>query len=80
MHTITLKKWGNSVGLLLPASVAREIQFASGTKVELDVSDRTLVVRKAAGQSRIEDLCAGITPENLHSETDWGSPQGNEIW
>jgi len=80
VHTITLKKWGNSIGLLLPASVAREIQFASGTKVEIAISDRTLVVRKAAGQSKLEELCAEITSENLHSETEWGSPQGNEAW
>jgi hypothetical protein len=45
-----------------------------------DVADGALVIRKAAGQPQLEDLCAGITAENLHSEADWGSPRGKEIW
>lgn len=80
MHTVTLKKWGNSIGLVLPASLAKEIQLVSGTKVEIDVADESFVVRKAPGQSRIEELCSEITLENLHGETVWGLPQGDEAW
>ena len=78
--TITLKKWGNSIGLLLPAALAKAAHLSSGNRVEIDVSDETLILRKAPGQSRIEELCSTITPENLHSNTEWGSPQGNEAW
>ena len=78
--TVTLKKWGNSIGLVLPAQLAKAVHLFSGTQVEIDVSEESLVVRKAAGQSRIEELCAAITPESLHAETEWGSPQGSEVW
>lgn len=78
--TVTLKKWGNSIGLVLPAALAKEARLSSGTKVEIDLADESLVVRKAANQSRIEALCAEITPENLHSESDWGTPLGKEVW
>ena len=78
--TITLKKWGNSIGLLLPAAMAKAAHLSSGNRVEIDVSDETLIVRKAPGQSRIEELCSAITPANLHTETEWGSPRGNEAW
>jgi len=78
--TITLKKWGNSLGLLLPATIAKAAHLTSGTKVEIDITDQSLVVRKAPGQSRLEELCEAITPGNLHGETDWGNPQGNETW
>lgn len=78
--TVTLKKWGNSIGLVLPAALAKEARVFSGTKVEIALGDEALVVRKAAGQSHIEELCAGITPENLHPESDWGAPQGGEAW
>jgi antitoxin component of MazEF toxin-antitoxin module len=78
--TVTLKKWGNSLGLLLPASVAKAAHLASGMKVEIDLAEHGLVVRKAPGQSRLEALCQEITPERLHAETDWGNPQGNEVW
>jgi hypothetical protein len=48
--TATLKKWGNSIGLVLPAGIAKATQLASGTRVEIDVSDGALVIRKAPGQ------------------------------
>ena len=78
--TVTLKKWGNSLGLLLPAPVVKAIHLGAGTKVEIDVSETSIVIRKASGQSRIEEMCAAITDDNMHSETNWGSPQGNETW
>lgn len=28
----------------------------------------------------LEELCAGITPENIQREIDWGPPVGKEIW
>jgi antitoxin MazE len=78
--TATLKKWGNSIGLVLPAGIAKATCLASGTRVEIDITDGALVIRKAAGQPALEDLCSGITAENLHTEVDWGSPQGKEVW
>lgn len=78
--TATLKNWGNSIGLVLPAPIAKAVHLVSGTKVEIDVTGDSVVIRKAPGQARIEEMCAAITPENLHSETEWGGPQGNEAW
>lgn len=77
---VTLKKWGNSIGLVLPAHLAKAVHLASGSQVEIEVSEQSLIVRKVAGQSHLEQLCAAITPENLHTETGWGDPQGNEAW
>ncbi len=28
----------------------------------------------------LEELVAGVTPENSHEATDWGSPVGEELW
>lgn len=76
----TLKKWGNSIGLVLPAGILKATHLTSGSKVEIDIADGALVIRKAAAQPRLEELCAGITEENRHAETDWGGPQGKEAW
>lgn len=80
VHTVTLKKWGNSIGLLLPAAIAKSVHLTSGVKVEIHVADETLVIRKTQGQSRLDAMCAAITPTHLHDETDWGEPQGSEVW
>ena len=68
------------MGLLLPATVAKAMQIATGSQMVIEVLEDSIVVRKASGQSKIEELCAAITDENLHSESTWGDPQGNEAW
>ena len=38
---------------------------------------------KAAPQKKeynLADMLAQVTPENLHPEEDWGTPQGREKW
>ncbi len=35
---------------------------------------------RAARKYTLNDLLAGITPENRHGEMDWGSPAGGEEW
>ena len=73
-------KWGNSLALRIPRAFAREAQLDEGTPVELVVWDGQLIIRPLRGEYRLEDLVAGITPENCHAETGWGPPVGREIW
>ena len=35
---------------------------------------------KLIGGLPLKSLLAGVTPENIHPETDWGKPMGKEIW
>lgn len=45
-----------------------------------DVSQKIEQNIPVAPQYRLEELLAQITPENLHSEFDFGKPQGKEVW
>lgn len=74
-----VKKWGNSASVRIPASV----MAAAGLKL-----DQAVDVREESGRVIIEpvtpvdydlaDLLAGITPENVHPEVDFGAPVGRE--
>jgi antitoxin MazE len=76
-----VSRWGNSLALRLPQPLAKELQLTEGAEVDLVVENGTLVIRpRVRRRYTLEDLVAGITPENLHAEIDSGSPQGNEIW
>ncbi|WP_291366629.1 AbrB/MazE/SpoVT family DNA-binding domain-containing protein [Acetobacter sp. UBA5411] len=78
MH-VFVKKWGNSASVRLPAAIMK----AAGLQV-----DQAVDVREEAGRIIIEpvekpdydlaDLLAGITPENIHEEVDFGAPVGKE--
>lgn len=75
-----ISRWGNSLAIRIPASFAQEIDLADGTTVELSVQDGHLRLAPVRPAYEVEALVAGITDDNLHDETDWGTPTGNEAW
>jgi len=76
-----IQKWGNSLGLRIPKALATDVQVAEGTSVEVKVENGRLIVDPQRNvKCSIEDLVAGITPDNLHGETDTGAPVGREVW
>ena len=77
--TATIQKWGNSLALRIPKSVAHHIGVGEGELVELRIQAETLVVRSASRRYRLSDLVRRITPGNRHRETDWGPPRGKEL-
>jgi antitoxin MazE len=81
MATVTqLAKWGNSLGLRLPKSVALEAQVGEGDTVDVSVKNGVIVVRPSRPTYSLEQLVAKITPRNRHNESDWGPPVGDEAW
>ena len=64
----------------IPRAFAREMRLEEGRTVELTLSEGKLVVAPAPVDYDLEQLVAGITPENRHAETDWGEPAGAEAW
>ena len=76
-----IAKWGNSLGLRLPKSVALEAQLDAGDTVNVSVKDGAIVVRPARPTYAIDALVARITKRNRHDEADWGTaPVGHELW
>ena len=74
-------KWGNAPAIRIPKSVMEQANLHEGDAVNFEVeAPGVIVVRAAVVQRSLEELVAEITPQNRHSETDWGKPQGNEVW
>ena len=78
--TTQISRWGNSLGLRLPKSVAQEAQVADGDKVEVSVKNGAIVIRPARRTYALADLVSKITPANRHDEDHWGAPAGREAW
>ena len=76
---VTVKKWGNSASVRILSAVMKAARLSL---------DETVDVREEGGRIVIEpihprdydlaQLLAGITPENLHAEVDFGAPTGKE--
>ncbi len=75
-----IARWGNSLGLRLPKSIALEAQIDEGDTVQVSVKNGTIVVSPARLTYSLDALVARITPRNRHGESDWGTPIGREPW
>ena len=73
-------RWGNSLGVRIPRALAEQVRLEEGTEVEIVVEGDTLRVRPRPRAYSLNELVEQITPENRHEETDWGEPEGREVW
>ena len=75
-----IQKWGNSLAVRIPRSVAEEAGLMQGTDVELKVERGKLVVHpKPPKTYRLADLLRGVRKSHLHGEIDFGPPVGREL-
>ena len=76
-------KWGNSLAVRIPKTIADEIGAREGKSAELSVEDGALIlrpiVRKRRGY-RLDDLLKGMKPDQVHELAGWGPPRGTEVW
>lgn len=76
-----IQKWGNSLGVRIPRSLAEEVGVGPGSEVNLSVLEGELIVKPAfPARFKLGDILADITPENLHSAMDTGEAVGAEIF
>ena len=76
-----LARWGNSLAVRIPKPIATAAKLKTGDDLELDVEGPGRVrIRKSKPKPTLEELVSRITPENRHSETEWGEPVGKELW
>jgi antitoxin MazE len=76
MH-VRVRKWGNSLAVRIPKSLAEDVEVKEGTVLNLAVSEGKLVAT-AVKKKRLslEQLLAKVNTKNLHDEIDFGSPVG----
>ena len=78
--TTQVSKWGNSLGLRLPKSVAREVRLDEGDTVDVVVDNGSIVIRPSRPRYTLDELVERINARNRHGENDWGVPVGHEVW
>ena len=77
----TIKKWGNSAAVRIPASVMQAMRLDLDEVVDVR-EERGRIVIEPVRRKRYEldDLLRGISSKNLHDAVDFGAPAGKEIW
>lgn len=78
---VSVRKWGNSLALRIPRSVAADSRIKHGSLVEVAVVKGKLVVAPVtATKYTLDQLLSGVTKKNRHGEIDAGVRAGRESW
>ena len=74
-----VRKWGNSLALRIPGTMASDLGLTAESRVNLRMYDGKLEVTPLADEPlHLDDLLASVTKDNLHGEYDTGVPVGRE--
>lgn len=77
----TAQKWGNSLAIRVPKSVALQVGLKEQDDLEIEVQDGNVVLKPHVRRVyRLEDLVKQITLKNVHGEVETGTSVGREIW
>jgi antitoxin MazE len=78
---VTVKKWGNSAAVRIPASVMKTLRLELNATVDLREETGRIVIEPLAQKHYdLGALLRGITSRNRHEPVDFGAPAGKEIW
>lgn len=81
---ITIKRWGNSSGMVIPNVVMKELNLRPGQSVEAQVSNNQLILTPISRRYSIDELLAqcDMNATELSEQDVWGksTPAGDEIW
>jgi len=72
----TISKWGNSLAIRIPKSLAAQLGISENSNVSLELDGDRLIIRR--GQA-LEDMLAQINEHNYHTLMLDGNPRGKEM-
>ena len=76
-----IQKWGNSLALRIPKSFAVEARLEEDALVDIALVEGQIVIKpRVAHAWTLEELLAGVSPNNIHREIETGPKVGKELW
>lgn len=78
---VTVKKWGNSASVRIPAAIMQAARLELDTPVNVREEEGRIIIEPVHDPDYdLDRLLAAVTPENLHSGIDFGAPVGKEAF
>jgi antitoxin MazE len=77
----TIKKWGNSAAIRIPAAVMKAVEFDLDEIVDVREEKGRIIIEPVRQKAYdLHALLKGITPKNQHQAADFGPALGEEVW
>ena len=78
---VTVKKWGNSAAVRIPAAVMQAVHLDLDEVVDVREESGRIVIEPTRQKTwDLDELLRGITKKNRHEAVDFGPAVGKESW
>lgn len=81
---VAIKKWGNSAGMIIPASILEQLHLHIGQQLEAEIRGDELILKSQKPKYHLAELIAKCDPAAeapsdlvIWQDTD---PKGHEAW
>ncbi len=75
----SLQKWGNGTGVRIPKKVAQAAKIHLNQPLIVSLQDNSIVLTPVEDDMlTLESMLAGVTPDQIGGELDWGEDVGAE--
>jgi len=75
---VLVSKWGNSLGVRLPKTLAAEIGVTEGQKVDVRAEGGRIIVEPVRAPLTWAKMLENTSPDELREAWDWGEDVGRE--
>ena len=77
----TVRKWGHSLAVRIPKTVASQIDVDAGGFLTMYVEGESIILTPTHAHPKydLNELLAQMNPDNLHAEIETGAAVGNEF-
>ena len=83
MSQAVIGRWGKSLAVRIPGEIAAAAGVGDGERVEIEMRDGDIVIRRSLPRFNLEELFRGKTPQEwrkAYSDAfDWGPDVGREV-
>lgn len=83
---IAVSKWGNSIGIRIPAVISESLGFRAGDKVSYELKDGGVFIKKEQSTAQMFEQFYGkpfseitLTDMGGAAEIEWGEDVGGEV-
>ena len=79
--TTMIQKWGNSLAVRIPKTLARDSHLGNGSVVNLSVRGGKIIVEPAPkAKYQLDALLKGVSKKNVHASINTGPAVGREVF
>jgi antitoxin MazE len=80
---VIVGKWGRNLAIRLPGEIVTAAGLSNGERLDIEMHDGEIVIRRAAPHFTLEELFRGKSPEEWRAAYsgafDWGPDVGREV-